>query len=282
MAGRCVGGLLRRSCSGSAAPVVAEAKPGFWERMKSKKMVVWTKSLLRDYKEACKDIVVGAKERPGKATLYLSLLGGVGLCSSKAPSEDSFQCSVLEASAALLLLSPWTRSGNTDRHVQQLIGLSNQGRLRHINLLVMSLVYEAPYDPDCDLYNSQCPHLQPRMLDFSSRVMDIGFLGHWWLLKKKMKDFDINEDEFSKLPLSMKTISHNDLHSEANERLYETKFKPIVMSEDLLESEAPVMPEDQLESEAPVVPEDQLESEAPVMPEDQLELEAPPVHRIAL
>ncbi|XP_069802958.1 mitochondrial import inner membrane translocase subunit Tim29 isoform X2 [Dendropsophus ebraccatus] len=196
-------------------------------------LIVWTKSLLRDYKEACKDIVVGAKDRPGKATLYLSLLAGVGVCSSMAPPEDSFRCSLLEASSSLLLLSPWTRSGRSDGHVQRLIDLNNQGRLRYINLLVLSLVYEAPYDPDCDLYNSQCPHLQPRISDFPGRVLDIGFLGHWWLLKNKMKDFDVNEDEFSHLPPSMKTLSHNDLHSEENERLYEIKFRPVVLSEDV-------------------------------------------------
>ncbi|XP_044134765.1 mitochondrial import inner membrane translocase subunit Tim29 [Bufo gargarizans] len=235
MAGRCVRVLLRRSCSGSAAQVTAEVKPGFWERMKERKMVVWMKSLLHDYKEAVKDIVVGAKEHPVKAGLYLSLLGGVGVCSSRAPSEDSFRCSVLESSASLLLLSPWTRSGTSDRHVQRLIDLSNQGRLRYINLLVLSVVYEAPYDPDCDLYNAQCPHLQPRVVDFPSRLLDIGFLGQWWLLKNKMEDFDINEDEFSQLSPSMRIISRNDLHSEENERLYESKFQAVVLSEEQLE-----------------------------------------------
>ncbi|KAG8547620.1 hypothetical protein GDO81_027927 [Engystomops pustulosus] len=234
MAGRCIGVLLRRSCSGTAASVTPPAKPGFWERMKEKKMVVWTKSLLRDYKEACKDIVVGAKDRPGKAALYLSLLAGVGVCSSRAPSEDSFHCSLLEASASLLLLSPWTRSGTSDGHVQRLMELSNEGRLRHLDLLVVSLVYEAPYDPECDLYNTQCPHLQPRMVDFPRRVLDIGFLGQWWLLRNKMKDFDINEEEFRHLPPGMRSITHNDLHSQENERLYESKYKPILMSEDPL------------------------------------------------
>ncbi|XP_073510318.1 mitochondrial import inner membrane translocase subunit Tim29 [Phyllobates terribilis] len=232
MAGRCVAALFRRSCSGTAAPVAAETKPGFWGRMKDKKMVIWTRSLLRDYKEACKDIVVGARERPLKASVYLSLLAGVGVCSSKAPSEDSFQCSLLEASASLLLLSPWTRSGTSDGHVQRLLDLSHQGRLRHVKLLCLSLMYEAPYSPDCDLYNTQCPHLQPRLADFPARVLDVGFFGHWWLLRNKMKDFDINEDEFRHLPSSMRAISYSDLHSEENEKLYHIKFQPVIMREE--------------------------------------------------
>ncbi|XP_040202394.1 mitochondrial import inner membrane translocase subunit Tim29 [Rana temporaria] len=236
MAGRCVGVLCRRLCSSSAAPVAAEqVKLGFWQRMKNKKFVVWTKHLLRDYGEACKDIVVGAKERPGKATLYISLLAGVGICSSKAPSEDSFQCSLLEASSCLLLLSPWTRNGSSDQHVQRLMELRNEGRLRHINFMLFSLMYEAPYDPDCDLYSSQCSHLKSRWAEFPSRVLDIGFFGNWWRLQNKMKDFDINEEEFTHLPAHMRTISHNDLHSEENERLNQSRIRTVVvMSKDQL------------------------------------------------
>ncbi|XP_077326404.1 mitochondrial import inner membrane translocase subunit Tim29 [Lithobates pipiens] len=230
MAGRCVGVLCRRLCSSSAASPVAgeQVKPGFWERMRNKKFVLWTKHLLHDYVEACKDIVVGAKERPGKATLYISLLAGVGICSSKAPSEDSFQSFLLEASSSLLLLSPWTRSGGSDQHVQRLMELRNEGRLYHINLIIFSLMYEAPYDPDSDLYSSQCSHLKPRWSEFPSRVLDIGFFGNWWLLQNKMKDFDINEEEFTHLPAHMRTISYNDLHSEENERLNQSKFRTVV------------------------------------------------------
>ncbi|KAM5171409.1 mitochondrial import inner membrane translocase subunit Tim29 [Mantella aurantiaca] len=236
MAGRCVGVLCRRLCSSTAAPVVGEqVKPGFWERMKNKKFVVWTKSLLHDYGEACKDIAVGAKERPGKAALYISLLTGVGICSSRAPTEDSFQSSMLDASSCLLFLSPWTRSGKSDQHVQRLMELSNQGRLRHINLLIFSLMYEAPYDPECDLYSTQCSHLKPRWSEFPDRVLDIGFFGRWWLLQNKMEDFDINEEEFAHLPAHMRDISYNDLHSEENEKLYQSKCKPIVISEEQLE-----------------------------------------------
>ncbi|XP_018425024.1 PREDICTED: uncharacterized protein C19orf52 homolog [Nanorana parkeri] len=265
MAGRCIGVLYRRSCSSSAAPVTGEpVKQGFWERMKNRKFVAWTKSLLRDYGEACKDIVVGAKERPGKAALYISLLAGIGVCSSKAPSEDFFHSSMLEASSCLLLLSPWTRNGRSDQHVQRLIELRNEGRLRHINLTVFSLMYEGTSDPDCDLYTTQCPHLQPRWSEFPSRVLDVGFFGRWWLLQEKMKDFDINEEEFAHLPAHMRAISYDDLHSEKNEGFYLEKFKHVVMLEDT--SEEDVMPEDSLKED--VMPEEALKGD--VMPEEAL------------
>ncbi|NP_001090419.1 uncharacterized protein LOC779331 [Xenopus laevis] len=232
MAARWIGVVWRRSCSGSAATgqaTEAVKKLGRWERFKNGKMAVWTKSLLHDYAEACKDIVVGAKERPGKAAFYLSLLAGAGVCSSKAPAYDSFQSCMLDASASLLLLSPWTRSRRSDQHVQKLMDLRNQGRLRHLDLFLFSVVYEAPYDPDCDLYPAHCPHLQPRWSQLPSRVLDVGFFGRWWLLREKMEDFDVNEEEFASLPAPMRTISWNDLHSEENEKLFQLKFRPITM-----------------------------------------------------
>ncbi|KAE8619922.1 hypothetical protein XENTR_v10010029 [Xenopus tropicalis] len=238
MAARWIGVVLRRSCSGSAASgqaTEAVGKPGRWERFKSGKIAVWTKSLLHDYAEACKDIAVGAKERPGKAAFYLSLLTAAGVCSAKAPGEDHFHSCMLEASASLLLLSPWTRSRKSDQHVQNLMDLRNQGRLRHLNLFLFSIVYEAPYDPDCDLYPAQCPHLQPRWAQFPSRVLDIGFFGRWWLLRAKMEDFDVNEEEFANLPAPMRAVSWNDLHSEENEKLFQLKFQPITMHDEQIE-----------------------------------------------
>lgn len=28
------------------------------------------------------------------------------------------------------------------------------------------------------------------------RVVDVGFLGHWWMMERRMKDFDINPNEW--------------------------------------------------------------------------------------
>ncbi|KAM4747889.1 mitochondrial import inner membrane translocase subunit Tim29 [Rhinophrynus dorsalis] len=238
MAARCVRALGWRSYSGAAAPdsVAQEVKkPGLWERVRTGRIALWMKSLLHDYAEACKDIAVGAKERPGKAALYISLITGAGVCYSKAPSEDSFQASLLEASDQLLLLSPWTRSGKSDQHVQRLMDLRNQGRLLHLNLFLFSVIYEAPYESDCNLYRAHCQHLQPRWSDFPSRVLDVGFFGRWWFLHNKMKEFDVNEDEFAHLPAHMRTISWNDLHSQENERLYQLKFQPVSMPEEQTE-----------------------------------------------
>uniref|UniRef100_A0A8D0GJL3 Translocase of inner mitochondrial membrane 29 n=1 Tax=Sphenodon punctatus TaxID=8508 RepID=A0A8D0GJL3_SPHPU len=187
--------------------------------------------LLHDYAEACKDVALGVKERPGKAGLYLSLLAGAAACSLRAPSDTSFEAALLEASGALLFLSPWVRNGGSEGHVQRLTKLRNQGRLRHRNLVFFSLVYEAPFDPDANLYQAQCKYLQPRWTEFPSRVLDVCFWGRWWVLSSKMKDSDINEEEFKHLPEQLRTIAYHNLHSEANEKLFDEKYRPVLLTE---------------------------------------------------
>lgn len=227
-------GIVTASDSGVVDVGTEAVRKSRWQRARDSKLGIWFKSLLHDYAEACRDIAAGAKERPGKAAVYLSLLAGAAVCNYKTPSESSFEETLLETSNVLLLLSPWIRNGQSDSHVQLMMKLRNQGRLKHQSLVFFSLMYEAPYDTDCSIYKAQCPYLKPHWSDFPSRVLDVGFLGHWWVLNFRMRNFDINEEEFKHLPLHLNKISLRDLHSAENERLYDEKYKPVSCTEEQL------------------------------------------------
>uniref|UniRef100_UPI00398F253F mitochondrial import inner membrane translocase subunit Tim29 n=1 Tax=Pristiophorus japonicus TaxID=55135 RepID=UPI00398F253F len=221
--------LWRRRLSGTAS---GAGGAGLWARVRGSKTGLWTQSLLRDYKDACKEIFVGAKNHPGRAGFYCTLLAGGFACGYNNPSDNSFQATLLESSNQLLILSPWVRNGQSDRHVQNLVTIKNQGRLRHRNLLLFTLVYTAPHHPKTSLYNAQCEHLKPRWSDFPSRVLDIGFFGKWWILSSKMRDWDINDDEFAHLPAELQRVTPQHLHSTENERLFELKFQPVILEEE--------------------------------------------------
>ncbi|MCY5962597.1 hypothetical protein OV760_30045, partial [Salmonella enterica subsp. enterica serovar 1,4,[5],12:i:-] len=77
--------------------------------------------------------------------------------------------------------------------------------------------------------------LKPRWSDFPNRILEIGFFGKWWILSSKMRDWDINDDEFSYLPAELQTVKSQNLHSAENERLFELKFQPIILEEDMQE-----------------------------------------------
>lgn len=192
---------------------------------------------MHDYAEACRETALGVRQRPGKAGLYLSLLAGAVGCGLRSPCEESFEASLLEASGTLLLLSPWTRSRRAEGHVQRLLELRNRGQLRFQSLVFLSLLYEAPQDADSDLYQAHCQYLKPRWADFPGQLLDVGFWGRWWVLHSKMRDPDINEQEFQHLPPHLRVLSSQHLHSEANERLFQERYKPVVLTQDQIQGE---------------------------------------------
>ncbi|XP_036409318.1 mitochondrial import inner membrane translocase subunit Tim29 [Megalops cyprinoides] len=228
MAARCV---LRRWCS-----TAAQSKGTRWERLQNKRIVVWCRSLLGDYKEACREVVVGSWERPFKASAYIGLLGGLWACYYTNPDDTSFETSLLEAANQLGLLSPWIRNGTSDGHVQSLVRLRNEGRLRYASLGVASLAYRADYDPAVTLYEARCSFLSVPWRELPDRVLDVGFAGRWWVLDAKMKDYDVNEEEFQRLPPALAaTAPPSAQETEKNERLHEESWKPLIMSQEVID-----------------------------------------------
>lgn len=195
---------------------------------------VWCRSLASDYKEACREVVVGAWERPLKATVYAALLGGAWACFHTNPDRFSFEAALLERSSQLGLLSPWIRSASSDGHMQSLLKLRNEGRLRHLSLGVLTLVYHSDFDPDVALYEAQCSNLSVPWREFPQRVLDVGFAGRWWILNSKMKDYDVNEGEFQHLPANMQTTNPPSVQEvEKNERLHKESWLAVTMEEEV-------------------------------------------------
>ncbi|KAL2101265.1 hypothetical protein ACEWY4_003026 [Coilia grayii] len=225
--------VFRRWCSTAAAETAVPSKGTRWERFKSGRFGVWCRSLFGDYKEACREVVVGAWERPLKAGIYLGLLGGAWACFHTNPREGSFETNLLDVANQLGLLSPWIRNGVSDGHVQKLTRLHNEGRLRYISLGVASLEYQADYDPDASLYEANCSALSVPWRQLPERVVDVGFAGRWWVLDTKMKDYDINEDEFRHLPPALSaTVPPAPQVTERNEQLHKDSWKPVAIQED--------------------------------------------------
>ncbi|NWZ02684.1 TIM29 translocase, partial [Loxia curvirostra] len=70
-----------------------------------------------------------------------------------------------------------------------------------------------PHGAEPALYRARCPHLRPRLWDRGS-LLDLGFLGRWWLLEAALRDCDINEEEFGRLPEGLRSLEPRELRSE--------------------------------------------------------------------
>lgn len=225
----------------AADSAAAPASGGRWERLKRSKAGVWCRSLVSDYKEACREMVVGAWERPVKASAYGALLGGAWACFYTRPDQSSFEAALLECSNQLGLLSPWIRNATCDGHVQSLVKFRNEGRLRHASLGFLSLVYHADYDPDVTLYEAQCSNLSVPWRELPQRILDVGFVGRWWILDSKMKDYDVNEEEFKHLPVHMQLTSPPGVQEvERSERLHKESWLALTVEEEEKEMNAVV------------------------------------------
>ncbi|XP_061701152.1 mitochondrial import inner membrane translocase subunit Tim29 isoform X4 [Syngnathoides biaculeatus] len=176
---------------------------------------------MADYKEACLSVVDGIRERLVKSSIYVTILGGAFTCVFSNPDYSSFEVAVLEHSNQLCLLSSWVRNGTSDSHVQSLLKLRNEGRLSHVNLGLLSLIYCVDHTPDSTLYEAQCSSLSVIWREFLRYVIDVGFAGHWWILDSKMRNYDVNEDEFMYLPVHMRLASPATVQVvESNEELH--------------------------------------------------------------
>ncbi|XP_048847696.1 mitochondrial import inner membrane translocase subunit Tim29 [Brienomyrus brachyistius] len=226
--------VFRRWCS--SAP---QAKVTRWERLRNSRVGVWCSSLLSDYREACREVIVGAYQQPFKASIYLGLLGGAWACYHTNPDDASFETSLLETANKLGLLSPWIRNGSSDGHMQDLLRLRNQGRLRYLSLGVASLAYRVDYDPAASLYEAHSSALFVPWAELPGRVLDVGFAGRWWVLDTRMKDYDVNEEEFRHMaPALATTQPPNAQETERNQRLHQESWRALEMSaEDVEQAE---------------------------------------------
>ncbi|XP_060882751.1 mitochondrial import inner membrane translocase subunit Tim29 [Labrus mixtus] len=225
--------VLRRMFCAAAETAAAPVPVGRWERLKNSKAGVFCRSLASDYKEACREFAVGAWERPFKASAYGVLLGGALTCFYTKPDQSSFETALLDRSNQLGLLSPWIRNATSDGHVQSLVKLRNEGRLRHVGLGLLSLVYRADYDPAASLYEAQCSNLSVPWRELPQRILDVGFVSFWWILDYKMKDYDVNVEEFKHLPEHMQLTSPPSVQEvEKSERLHEESWLPPKVEEE--------------------------------------------------
>ncbi|XP_022087274.1 mitochondrial import inner membrane translocase subunit Tim29-like [Acanthaster planci] len=154
-------------------------------------------NILRDYKGATLDIFTDARERPIKATIYIAILGSAAIAAWNNPDEQSYDRSLLDARNDVLLLSDPIRNRASDRHLQGLMELRNQGRIRRLNLVVCCVMWRDDYSKALGRYDSQCEYLRPSWRDFNQRVLDVGLMNRWYYLEKAMVDYDVNDEEFA-------------------------------------------------------------------------------------
>ncbi|XP_076387499.1 mitochondrial import inner membrane translocase subunit Tim29 isoform X2 [Megachile rotundata] len=160
---------------------------------------IYWKSVCIDYTNTVVDTVNHCKERPIKATIYATLLATGVYLHKHNPDESSFREQLLQSTIKIMQIGEAVRNPVSEKHVKWLGQCYNEGIVRRMNLGIISLIWLDDYDKTYSSYKAACPYLQVQYTTFYQRIVDFGILDKWWVLESKMKDYDVNEAEFSNI-----------------------------------------------------------------------------------
>merc|ERR1712080_54545 len=189
---KAIGGSL--GSSGTAANIQ--------EPVKKVRLVVRVKNfwlgVKNDYTEALKDFKNEAVAKPVKSSIYSALIGFAGYCWIHNPDEESFKDSFMTNGLDLSLIGDPIRNPRSQNLHDYVSKAFNAGLIRRLNLRVCSIIWVDDYHSGLGLWAARCDLLQPSYLDIvRHRVVDIGFLGRWWISSGKMEECDVNFTEWT-------------------------------------------------------------------------------------
>lgn len=158
------------------------------------KVTYFFRLLISDYRDVGVDILQSYRTKPVKSFGYTSLLAGGIYSYLKNPSETSFVAALTEAHLDIANIHQKQRSVKTQEEILRVYGLKETSRLRHLNLVLFTIVWRSDFHRRTNSYDAICKHLRPHPLTWLDRVEDVGSWGRWHRLEKLMANYDVNEE----------------------------------------------------------------------------------------
>lgn len=156
------------------------------------KWVKYWKQLAKDYTDVAISVRQESKEKPIKATCYITGLGMLYYCNTHNPNLQSFRAKYLQSANDIVLVSEPLVNSESLKHIRYIDECYNAKLIRYQNLGIASVIWVDNYSNECDLYASQCKHLKIPYSKLFERILDVGFCNIWWITSRKMLDYDVN------------------------------------------------------------------------------------------
>lgn len=162
-----------------------------------KKVFDFYETLIDDYYNVAKDVMQDAKDKPVKATLVAGMLATSYAAYRTNPDQRCFADQLVQYVHDMGMVDPPIRHQAAFDHVHQMYRIWNERRMRRLNFIFFSVLWQDDFPPDSGHYLSQCQYLKPRITSFlTERVIDVGAFGRWRFLDHKLADYDVNPDEW--------------------------------------------------------------------------------------
>ncbi|XP_017775101.1 PREDICTED: uncharacterized protein C19orf52 homolog [Nicrophorus vespilloides] len=154
--------------------------------------VRYWKNVCRDYKDVAGDVIKESREKPSKAILIGSTAGLLVYCAKHNPNSTHFRDAYIKAANDVSLVHPSLTKEETMDHLKYIEKCYNNQLIRHTSLGFISFIWVDNNSDKCAAFQTQCSYLQLKYSEIINRIIDVGFLDTWWMLAKKMTDYDIN------------------------------------------------------------------------------------------
>ncbi|XP_022911278.1 mitochondrial import inner membrane translocase subunit Tim29 [Onthophagus taurus] len=177
----------QKTANNVAAKIDAKVKGTILE-----KWIAYWKNVYKDYKDVAVDVTTDLRQKPMKAFGIFTGIGLATFCAKMNPDATHFRNDYLKACNDLILVHTSLQKQVSADHLKFIEHCYNIKVLRYTNLGLFSIVWVDQFSDACKIFEAECPYLQIEYGKFYGRVIDIGFLNTWWILRSKMIDYDIN------------------------------------------------------------------------------------------
>lgn len=132
------------------------------------------------------------KANPVKSSIY----GTIGLSSyisyKTNPTFEQYTDQLRTAQNMVGMVYPESQNLGTLRYLRYMEQCRNDERIRRSSFLLFSFIWVHDFSSNLSTADAKCEYLQPTYSSMYDRIVDFGFFGTYWNLKKQMKDYDVN------------------------------------------------------------------------------------------
>ncbi|XP_060070382.1 uncharacterized protein LOC132550349 [Ylistrum balloti] len=174
--------------------------PEKWKGGKIEKIANYFNIILNDYHMVYKDTIRDMKDRPLKASVYVSLLATAGALIKTNPTtpKENYQAHLLEYHNDVGVVGVSVRNPESVNFLQKMFAAHKDYKLKFHNFYLFTLVRIDAGSTGVDLFASKCKQIKPHWKEFHKSIVDVCVFGRWINLEKAMQDYDVNPSEWEK------------------------------------------------------------------------------------
>lgn len=132
------------------------------------------------------------KAKPLKSSIY----GSIGLflygCAKTNPDKRDFTDQLQHSQGLVALVTPDLQNPKAVEYLKMVERSRNNDTLRIMSIGFFSIMWLDDKASSLSTFDAKCKYLQPELVTFHERVIDIGWWNNWWNLNNKLKDYDVN------------------------------------------------------------------------------------------